>query len=74
MNLDEIRKVTDVEKLSKKQSILNNFATSQRIDNDIELRASTKEKSVTNIKNHEPKDYQIKTNIIEKEKEGLKEL
>ena len=74
MNLDEIRKVTDVEKLSKKQSILNNFATSQRIDNDIELRASTKEKSITNIKNHEPKDYQIKTNIIEKEKEGLKEL
>ena len=49
MNLDEIRKVTDVEKLSKKQSILNNFATSQRIDNDIELRASTKEKSITNI-------------------------
>ena len=74
MNLDEIRKVTDVEKLSKKQSILNNFATSQRIDNDIELRASTKEKSITNIKNHEPKDYQIKTNIIEKEKEDLKEL
>ena len=74
MNLDEIRKVTDVEKLSKKQSILNNFATSQRIDNDIELRASTKEKSITNIKNHEPKDYQIITNIIEKEKEGLKEL
>ena len=74
MNLDEIRKVTDVEKLSKKQSILNNFATSQRIDNDIELRASTKQKSITNIKNHEPKDYQIKTNIIEKEKEGLKEL
>ena len=74
MNLDEIRKVTDVEKLSKKQSILNNFATSQRIDNDIELRASTKQKSITNIKNHEPKDYQIKTNIIEKEKEDLKEL
>ncbi len=64
-NQDAIGKVSDIEKLTKKQSIIDNFATSQRIDRNVEHEVCTKDQSINQTRIHELKDYQIKT--VEKE-------